>query len=115
MHMSFEKIAPPAPKEEHPAYRAARMIKELHEENIRVIDGGQLFMQNGVDVTDEMRKQSAAQIVLCDQIMNRAAGMDPKHWEPAAVILNELKNEVEKPNAELDCSIPEIGNYGHDA
>jgi hypothetical protein len=116
MHMTFEKIEAPSPISiEHPAYRAARMIKELHEENIAKIAGGHVFLRDGVDVSEEVRRASAAQIELCDQIMKRAENMDPKHWAPAALILDEVQATLggEKANDALDCSLPEIGNYGH--
>lgn len=98
MHMTFEKIDPPVPipsdDSEHPAHRAARMIKELHEENIAMIDGGFTFMKIvdgvGTCVNDEMRRSCEEQIAMCDQIMERSKTMDPKHWAPAAIILEEL-------------------------
>ncbi len=114
--MSFEKIEEPVAKPEHPAYRAARMIKELHEENIAKIDGGFVFIRDGVDVSAQMRQESSVQIELCRQIMARAESMDPKHWAPAALILDEVQStigEARKVPDELDASLPEIGNYGH--
>lgn len=113
--MTFEKIEAPGSKTEHPAYRAARMIKELHEENIAKIDGGFVFMRDGVDVSEQIKSESTAQIELCNQIMKRAENMDPKYWEPAALILGELQSTMGKPRdiSEADSSIPEIGNYDH--
>lgn len=116
MHMSFEKIRELASEPEHPAFRAARMIKELHEENIAKIDGGFVFVREGVDVSAEIRAESAKQITLCEQIMSRAETMDPKHWQPAAMILSDLQEAIadaRKVPSELDASIPEIGNYEH--
>ena len=111
MHMTFEKIE----KEEHPAYRAAKMIKELHEENIAKIDGGHVFMRDGVDVSADIKRESAAQIHLCQQIMDRAEHMDPKHRPAAGLILEEFERiaaEAQKNENGL-ATIPEIGNYDH--
>lgn len=113
--MTFEKIEPPAV--EHPAYRAARMIRELHVENIEKIDSGFVFERDGVSVNDEMRKSCMEQIALCDSIMHRADGMDPKLWEPSALILIEAEKMVAEAvsNGDVLASIlPEIGNYDHD-
>ena len=116
--MTFEKIEPPAsPAVEHPAYRAARMIRELHVENIEKIDSGFVFERDGVSVNDEMRKSCMEQIALCDNIMHRADGMDPKLWEPSALILVAAEKMVAEAvsNGDVLASIlPEIGNYDHD-
>lgn len=143
MHMTFEKIedpnlshrapidctsakgvtcdicfAPmPALKEEHPAHKAARIIKEMHGENIAKIDGGFVFLRDGIDVSADVKRESTAQIVLCEAIMARAEHMDPKHREPAKLILDEFERiaaEAAKNENGL-ATIPEIGNYGHDA
>jgi hypothetical protein len=116
MHMTFEKIAEtPLPSPEHPAYRAAKMIKELHEENIAKIDGGFVFLKDGVDCSAEMREECVKQIAMCQQIMERSKDMDPKHWEPAALICAELESTIgeQRATSEVDASIPEIGNYDH--
>lgn len=116
MFMTFEKIEPKA-EVEHPAYRAARMIKELHQENIKKMDEGFVFLRDGVDINDEMRQASQEQIEQCDEIMEKSKNMDPKFWEPATLILGELTDTVKQAEAEertLAASIPEIGNYDHD-
>jgi len=101
--------------EEHPAHKAARMIKELHEENISKIDGGFVFLCDGVDVSQQIRDESTAQIALCEAIMKRAEGMDHKHREPAKLILEEFEriaaDAVKNQNGLA--TIPEIGNYEH--
>jgi hypothetical protein len=107
--MSFEKIEEPAPAVEHPAYRAAKMIKELHEENIKRIDEGTVFLKDGVDCSAEIRAASAEQIDLCIAIMERAAHMDPKLWEPASLLLKDAEDTI------AEQSLPEIGNYDHKA
>lgn len=101
---------------EHPAYRAAKMIRELHEENLKLIADGQLFMRDGVDVTEEMAVACREQIVQCDAIMERAKHMDPKLWEPAALILDTVENVMAEAAEEgrVLASIPEIGNYDHE-
>ena len=111
MQTSFEKITPP----EHPAYRAARMIRELHVETIQLMDNGHVFLREGASVNDEMRVSCQEQIVLCDQIMSRSKDMDAKLWEPAALILEAAETTVEeiKDRDLVLASIPEIGNYDH--
>src|SRR6478752_3018082 len=90
MHMSFEKIEQPA-RDDHPAYRAAVMIRDLHKENIEKIDSGFIFLKDGVDCSSEMRAQCVVQIALCEQIMKRAETMDAKMVAPAQVILDEFE------------------------
>jgi hypothetical protein len=118
MEMTFQKIEQPAePKPEHPAYRAARMIRELHAENIAKIDGGFVFLKDGVDVSAEMRKSCEEQIAMCDIIMARANKLDPKLWEPSAVLLGEIEVRVAEANASGDTLasiLPEVGNYDHE-
>lgn len=116
MLMTFEKIEAPAePAPEHPAERAARMIKDLHLQNIKMMDDGHVFLKDGVNVNEDMRKASMEQIAMCDQIMERAKHMDPRLWEPAALILEDLKDIVANPKVleEQNTILPEIGNYEH--
>jgi len=112
MHMTFEKIADEPRSDVHPAYRAAKMIKDLHQENIAKIDGGFVFLKDGVDCSAEMREQCVQQIAMCDEIMKRSKNMDPKLWEPAALILSEVQSTIGE-REKADPSIPEIGNYEH--
>jgi hypothetical protein len=112
MHMTFENITEPA---EHPAYRAANLIRELHAETIAKIDGGFVFLQDGVDCSADMRAKCTVQIALCEQIMARAKDMAPMHTASAGAILDELeaiRNEAAKSEDGL-ATIPEIGNYDH--
>ncbi len=117
VEMTFQNIEKPAePKPEHPAYRAAKMIRELHVQNIELIDGGQLFMKDGVDVSTQMRVACVEQIRMCDEIMARAENMDPKLWEPSALILGEIESTIAEAKQEdrVLASIPEVGNYDHE-
>lgn len=115
MHMTFEKIEEPDAKPEHPAHRAARMIKELFEENISLMESGHVFLRDGVNVNEQIERESREQIAQCEAIMKRSENMDPKLWEPAALICAELESTIgdRKAPDELDASMPEIGNYGH--
>jgi hypothetical protein len=112
MHMTFEKIEPT----EHPAYKAARMIRDLHTETIEKIDGGFIFLKDGVDCSAEMRAQCVVQVALCDQIMERAKSMDAKMVAPAQLILDEFEKIAKNAESSRDglAHIPEIGDYGHD-
>lgn len=100
---------------EHPAYRAAKMIQDLHQENIDKIDGGFVFLKDGVDVSEEMRAQCTVQIALCTQIMARAANMPVHLREPAQAILDEFEKIASEAAQSHDglATIPEIGNYEH--
>lgn len=117
MNMTFEKIAPPpADAPEHPARRAARMIRDLHIENIALIDSGHVFKKDGVDVNTEMRQACVEQIAICDKIIERSEHMDAKHYEPAALMLAEVESTIADAvnKGEVLASIlPEVGNYDH--
>jgi hypothetical protein len=98
---------------EHPAYRAASMIRDMHVETIAKIDEGFVFLQDGVDCSAEMRAKCTMQIVLCDQIMARAKDMAPVHTAAAASIFKELEAIGKEASSNTDglATIPEIGNY----
>lgn len=116
MHMTFEKIEEPKPEVEHPAKRAARMIKELHEENIKKIDDGFVFFKGDVDVSEEMRAACVEQIKMCEQIMARAEHMDPSLWEPSLQIATDAQHmidEAKRTGDTLATIMPDIGNYDH--
>lgn len=104
--MSFEKIAPPntrteaGEKLEHPAYKAARVIRQLHTDNIELINSGYVFMKDGVDVSDSMKASCEQQIKLCNEIMQRAENMDPSHWSPSLLLCEEVQSLVGKYHAD---------------
>lgn len=111
-----------ASETEHPAYRAAAMVKELHQQTIARIDDGQIFIKDGVDVTGDMKAKCEEQIVACDDLMRRARNMDPKLWAPSLELLNETEPVVaekleqlaaagEKPTVVEGQMLPEIGDY----
>ena len=118
MHMTFEKIEqPPAPEPEHPAHRAARMIKELHEKNIAMIDSGHVFERAGINVNAEIRAACVQQIALCDAIMQRSHDMSPKLMEFSAEILHDVEQTLERTldgGTLIPELLPQIGEYGHD-
>lgn len=91
---------------EHPAARAARMIKDLHQKNIDLIDQGHVFSKDGVNMNDEMRAASEAQMAVCDEIIARASGMSEELTIKASAILGDLKNTMN--DLEL-----EIADYDH--
>lgn len=101
---------------EHPAYRAAKMILTLHKENIEKIDGGTIFLREGVDVSQQIREESRKQIALCEATMERAVNMGELHREQAQSILEEFGKVIEEAKSNDDglAHIPEIGDYGHD-
>lgn len=107
--MTFEKIEPP----EHPAVRAARVIKDLHVQNITLIDGGQQFTRDGHLVSDEIRAESVKQIELCDKIIEAADQLTPGSAPIAQAILDDINNTIREANGETP-ALPEIGNYGHE-
>lgn len=128
--MTFEKIERALPSEgEHPARKAARIIKKLHLDNIDLINAGHVFLKDGVDVSEEMRASCHEQIKLCDEIMQRAENMDPSHWSPSLLLCEEVqalvgaemaeRAKLKAPHEEgeeqevLGSILPEIGDYGH--
>lgn len=102
---------------EHPAHRAARMIRELHEQNIARIDSGTIFTKDGVDVSAEIRAASEEQIKQCDVLMERTKNMGDRFVAEGEDLVTQIKVTLEEANkptvSELDASLPEIGNYGH--
>lgn len=91
MHMSFEKIEPAEDKPEHPAARAARMIKGYHEETIARIDGGFIFMREGVDCNAELREACVKGIAECEEVILRTSDLDYKSSNEAMAILMEAQ------------------------
>lgn len=112
--MSFSKEP-----SEHPAARAARMIKELHQATIDLIDGGHVFKKDGVDVNYQVRDACLKQMDVCDGIIARADQMPVSLSGDAFLILKDLEDVVERkqvmavvPETSND-ALPEIGNYDH--
>ncbi len=98
---------------EHPAARAARMIKDLHQQNIDMIDGGHVFERDGVDVSQQIREASVAQLAVCDDIIARADSMPEQFTLQAAEIAEQIE-EITKPKSETEVQdLLEIGNYDH--
>lgn len=122
-NMSFEKIdrlssPDPAPTIEHPAACSARLIRELFEQNIALIDGGHVFTRDGEDVSAEIREASLEQMVECDRVIERASHMDPSLYQPAAMVLRDLQevlgaHKLEETKKIEEPAVPEIGNYDH--
>ena len=108
-------------KEEHPAARAARLIKELYEQNITMITNGFVFTRTNEDgsiedVSELIRQKSLEQIAACDEVIRRAPGMNEELTFQADGILGELEHALpipgEKP-VEGEDPLPEMGNYEH--
>ena len=95
--------------EEHPAARAARMIKELHQQTIDKIDAGFVFTKDDVNVNEQVRAECVKQLAACDEIIARAEGMSQETSIAAAMILADLQDTVKPQDTEL----PELGNYDH--
>jgi len=74
---------------EHPAARAARMVKEYHQETLEKIAGGFVFRREGADVNAQLREFCELNIAECDAIIERASRMDPSMIEPSMAILAE--------------------------
>lgn len=102
--MSFEKI-------EHPACRAARTIKALHEDNLKMIADGYIFMRDGVDVNETIVQACKEQIAQCDAIIERARTLDPRDWSPPAMETTATPAGAVVPTIPNE---PEIGNYDHE-
>lgn len=112
MHMTFEKIDPP----EHPAARAARMIKQLHNDTIAKIQDGHVFEKDGVNVNADVVAACREQIALCDAVAARAPHMPVSLAGDAFMILKELEDVLEQKKEMKvvpDEQLPEIGNYDH--
>lgn len=115
MLMTFEKIEAPPEKTEHPAARAAKLIRSIHQENLAMMDGGMIFMRDGVNVNEEMRAACEEQIAQCNVLIARAEYMDPKLFAPSMKVLSALEAVIAEKTAndETIAGIPEIGNYDH--
>lgn len=122
MHMSSEKIDPPAPAPEEPAImRAARMIKELHIEHIAKMNTGFVFYKklddgSTVDCNEEMREACMQQIERCNKIMAAASRVSPDMVESVVKALEGVHEQtLISLNVPLEEPLPEIGNYDHKA
>lgn len=99
--------------QEHPAFNAAREIKQLHLDNIKMIDDGFVFHdKDGKSVNDEMRAACEKQIILCDEIMNTGRSLPPELLGPVELMLADARATIDK--ALDDAILPEIGNYDND-
>lgn len=101
--------------EDNPIAVAARAIKDLHQQNIDLIDGGHVFMRDGVDVSEQMRIASLDQMSLCDTIIDASPQLmltSEKNKMALGDILHELE-EIKSKRADVTAELPEIGNYGH--
>jgi len=94
---------------------AARAIKQIHQENIDLIDNGHIFTRDGVDVSGEIRALSAEQIVLCDTIIEQAPQLQLQS-EQSRAALDVVIRDIEEIKAKrlAPDELPEIGNYGHE-
>lgn len=120
MFMSFEKIEP---DDRHPALKAAEMIRQMHVETIALIDGGQVFMKDGVDVSTDMRAQCVEQLAAADKVIEYAKTASKEAWKPQGFLLEHAEEAVIEHKQALDAikdaatipdaedELPEIGNY----
>lgn len=121
MHMTFEKITDPVTPvpEEHPTLRAARMVKELHLEQIAKMNSGFVFnkkLESGelVNCNEEMRKACLEQIEMCDNIMKAAARVPSEMLRPVEILLQDAHAKIEQAiDTCAQETLPEIGNYDH--
>lgn len=102
-------------QKEHPAYRAARMIRDMHQKTIDMIDEGHVFKRDDKDVSQDMREQCLEQIGACEQIMDRAEHMDPESTSAANEALVQLTALVEPTviHETDEPELPEMGSYEH--
>ena len=101
---------------EHPAARAAKIIKQLHLDTIAKADAGFVFEKDGKDVTFDVIDACHKQIDLCENIIARAGSMPVSLSGDAFVILKDLDDLVaSKKEMKVipDEQLPEIGNYDH--
>jgi len=112
MHMTFEKIDPP----EHPAIFAAKVIKKLHEDTIKMMDEGFVYHSDGVNVNDKMRAACLQQIGYCDDIITTSRSLPPELLAPITILLEDARADIEaklKAATDEESALPEIGNYDH--
>ena len=124
MHMTFEKIDPP----EHPAIKSAKAIRQLHLDNIQMIDKGFVFHDaEGNSVNEHMKASCLEQIDLCNDIINEVRPLPAHLLEPVQLMLEaahakiaeSVREELEAQHAvakiERDATdLPEIGNYDNE-
>jgi hypothetical protein len=102
---------------EHPAIMIAREIRQLHLDNIKMIDEGFVFHdKEGVSVNERMREACMEQIGLCDGIIETAKDLRSELLLPVELMLIDAKATIEKAleDAKDDTILPEIGNYDND-
>jgi hypothetical protein len=102
MHMTFEKIEP-EDFEPNPVKRSAKIIQQMHRDTIALIDKGQVFMDGGRDVSQEIRGRCLKEIEKCDALLVAADTMSSGHLEEAEKMLTEagFDNIVPEINIEL--------------
>ena len=107
---------PTAAPAEHPAIAAARAIKQLHVDNIALMDGGFKFVdKDGKEVNDVMRAACLGQIELCDEIIDVSKSVRPELLAPVELMLVDAQATIEKALEDAkDPLLPEIGNYDND-
>ena len=99
--------------QEHPAINAAREIRQLHLDNIKMIDDGFVFHdKDGNSVNDTMRAACQEQIALCDNIIDVTKSLPPELLGPVELMLADVKASI--ATALDDAILPEIGNYDND-
>lgn len=103
-------------QDEHPAIKAARAIKQLHLDNIKMMDDGFVFKDKaGESVNTAMRSACSEQIELCDEIISTASTLRPELLAPIEMMLVDAKVTIEKALEDAaDPLLPEIGNYDND-
>jgi hypothetical protein len=96
--------------------KAAAVIRQIHRENIALIDSGHIFTRDGVDVSGEIKQLSEEQIVLCNIIIMHHPAQAALQDETNNVALADVIRDIEEIKAKrlTPDELPEIGNYGHE-
>lgn len=116
--MTMEKIDPPG-EPEKAAVRAARLIKELHLEQIAKMNTGYMFTKKNeagesVSCNDEMRAACMEQIDLCNKIIDTAQQVPEELLRPVDILLHDAHDKLNRAIATAaQEDLPEIGNYDH--
>lgn len=109
-----------------PVVAAAQLIKQLHQDHIKLIDDGFVFFkadESGVNqnVNEIMRAACIEQIGRCDELIAMGPRIPEHLKKPMVLQLTDAREFIEKTladataaNRSMDLSmLPEVGNFDH--
>lgn len=109
----------PDPIPDNAIAKACIQLRSVYEKAIDDIDGGQIVMVDGRDVSKAVRRQSLAEIEMVDKVIGRSDKMSRDVMARGATLHAELTEVLTDASASEqpgtvkadDMPLPEIGTY----